>query len=278
MRKLLSFSWPLSPPFLFCCGCFFTVMSIGILALHAQSFDQKNTELLHISSRLPTLVSRIRSLRQSTQSEEYFLSNSLDAKEELTRATVLPDELSLSLFRRRFSQISAFFPSLSVLSITESPQKKVLSPSLTAHQVSITLRGTIDHVSRLLSLLDYSGKFLLSDVISATTQSEIFDLSASLPASDLLRVHQFFFTDLLTYSAHPTEIEQQFFGTLPLSLREEILAKCAAAGLSALRTELTPFASKLLSQRLFPFPLLFLQSLSTDSGHFTLVFDVYAEK
>ncbi len=274
MRSLFSRVTAYTQELFFAIGCVCTVLSLGILALHSDSFYQRQEDILQLSSRLPSLVSRVAELDSNRRATQYFLEHSLNAKEELTRAYVLPDTFSLPLFERRFRQISSLFPSI-------QPQSFTLLSSSSAsgsmvHSVSVTLHAPFSSFTELVQFLDYSGKFFIADVLPVTTQSSLLDLLSRENPDALLSFRQFLFTDLLTYSADPRAIHEQFFASLPLSLRDQIIAKSASAGLSHARTLLTPLAPRLRAERLFPFALLSVRSFEVQGTSITLLLDVYS--
>ncbi len=276
MRKLLSFIRPHLAECAFLIGCLLLLFSLGILALHADGFEQTQQQILRVSSRLPPLLSRVATLESDRRASEYFFEHSLNAKEELTRAYVLPDTFSLPLFERRFRQIASLFPSISPQSFTlvsSTPREGSV-----VHSVNITLRSPLSSFSSLLQFLELSGKFFIADALPATTQSALLDRLSREEPQALLSFRQFLFTDLLAYSMNPTAFHEQFFSSLPLSLRDEIVAKSSADGLSRVRTVLLPLSSRLQSERLFPFSLLTIRSFDARNDSITLLVDVYSRE
>lgn len=256
----------------FTIGLLLIASACGIVASHARLFSQKRDTAVMIGTQLPTLKSTVAILAASVAAEQMFSSQALAAREEQASVYILPQsspgprvvstlqELALALGKTG---------SLKVEKLTFDP-KFIDEGSIKKLPVHLTVRGSLQDVARLLTILGFGGDMMVRDTVSAMDQERfLHQVEASAPLS-LSAAEDFLYLDLIEYAANPDGYEQKMLKDMPVDIASALRANLLSAGLADVRSAFQGMASSLRERNLWPMPLFDVQSVTRDKDLWTV--------
>lgn len=257
----------------FALGCVAFLVACGLLVSYAQLFGLKRDTALMIGTTLPEKKAAVALLKANTEAEELFQSESLASREEQAQVYVLP----LGSPGPRIADVVSEV----VRTIHSTPGATLSLQTLTigapvdqgkqkAFSVHIVLRGSFQSVSRLLQILDIGGQMLVRDAISESAREQFLSqVEESAPLS-LKGATDFLYLDLLAYAALPDALEEQSLKDIPADILASVRAQLLKAGLAGVRSAFDGIAQDLRDRRIWPLPLLSVQSMTRAGDTWTV--------
>lgn len=240
------------------------VAGAWLLLGHLDAFGPKRDVAVLVGSSLPQLRSRVALLSANVEAEKLFGIEKHASREEQAAAYILPPRPEGS---RAAAALQEAASALSANGATVTVQSLSFASAATevdGHgELSGTLRlaGASENVLRLLTIVEFGGAISVRDALSpkaVRTFLETVEREAplALPAAE-----EFLFSDLLTYAADPAAAEQRLLRDVPPESAAPIRTMLLSSGLSNVRSALSPVATRLKQQRLWPMPLIRLDGL-----------------
>lgn len=264
--------------FAFGCGVLCTVLACGVLIAHADLFHRKREQALSIGMQLPELESSVALLQANVEAEKLFFENGLVSREELADMYILPTSSPVPRF---ISSVNAIARSLSAVQSALTVERITVdaSPTITdgvkSYHAHLTLKGSFQSVSRLLSVYALSGDMMVKDVLSSDTEQALLRAIESIAPLTLRLSEDFLYTDLLEYASHPDVIEQKMFADVPTETASELRSMLLHAGLAHARSSLSDIAKSLRDLRVWPLPLVSVTALQRDGDRWIVDCTVY---
>jgi hypothetical protein len=245
------------------------LVGCGLLLKHIDAFGPKRDLAVLIGSALPELRSRVALLEANVEAERLFGIEKQAAREEQAAAYILPDEpdgaRTVSVLQETAAALSAAGAQIDIKSIAFD-REAVTADGVRQLHGKITLNGRSEHVSRLLTGLGFSGDLSVRDALPPEKSREFLaavekDSPLSLPGAE-----EFLFSDLVAYAADPDAAEQRVTRDMQPEVAANVRTILLAAGLADVRASLSAVAPRLKQQRLWPMPLLRVDSLTQENG------------
>lgn len=263
---------------LFFGGLVLSILASGVLALHARSFSLKRDTAVMIGTTLPELRASVDLLAANRQAALFFEQHGQRAREEQASVYVLPDTPSGA---RAVSALQAIVSALQGTQTTLSLERITMDPApvdrgeFKTLRAELVLRGDYAAVSRFLSVLDFSGRMMIRDVLTDEASTSFLKQINAIAPLSLKAAEDFLFADLVAYAAEPDRIEQDMFKDVPLEAQPEIRAFLLASGLGAVRLSLSDIAPALRSKNVWPLPLLSVNALRREGERWTMDLVLY---
>ncbi len=264
-------------PYEFFIGVLLIVLSCVLLFAHVQSLAIKKSTALTVGAALPALRTQVVLLKATVEAEKVTGADTLAALEEQAVATVFPEDESTARFARTIpvllSAIDGGRNSLafSRLQFADSP---VSAGSHKERSATVILRGSLHDVSRFLSLFQYQDKLTVGDVLGPKASADFLrQVEVQSPAS-LTTASAFLQMDSIRYSLDPQAAEKNVLQDMDTATAADIHAFLLSAGLSSVRSTLSPVANMLRQERVWPLPLTRIESVSEQDGVWTLRFSL----
>ncbi len=263
----------------FVIGILLSVIACGMLAVHARSFSLKRDTAVMIGTTLPELRSSVALLAANLQAEQFFSENALSAREEQASVYVLPDSRAAGRTVASFQTIAGALRdtlktegSIRTMTFDDSSVGHSDYKTIGAH---LQMSGDFRYVSTFLSILSFSGKMMIRDVLSDDAVAAFLkQINASAPLS-LKAAEDFLYTDLLEYAANPDQVEQRMLQDLPTETQPDVRSFVLSSGLASVRTSLTEIAPALRNRNVWPLPFVTVDSLSRSGDAWTIGLTFY---
>ncbi len=264
----------LIPLLCFGIGLCATAAALLLLIAHARIFSEKRDMALIIGTELPALRSRVALLEAGVEAQKIYGSEAAASREEQAQIFILPEEPDIARAVRSVQEITlAIKQGLTVESISfgKTPSG---TGALKALPGTIVLKGDAAHMARFLRILDLAGTFTVRDALTAGTASKFLaDIQEASPLS-LKNAEQFLHTDLITYAAQPDTTEDRMLQEIQPSAAVDIRTFLLKSGLADIRAVLSDIAASLRDKRVWPVPLLLVQSVEQVGDKWTLHIEI----
>lgn len=243
--------------------CF--VIACGLFAEYAFIFRMKKDTALALGSELSSLRSHVAVLQSTVDAEQVFASQALASREEQAEVYILPDHspaTRLAEVTPGIVRVLAGGSGTSLRFVRQSTGPvSTFTGSLRSQKVSLTVEGVQEKVIQLISILGMGGNLMIRDALTPQARQKFLQFIEQSTPESLKDASNFFYSDLLLYAEHPDAVEQRYLHSIPPDLLISLRKILLAGGLSSVRFSLSRYAAVLSEQRLWPLPLLRIDSI-----------------
>ncbi len=260
-----------------------TVFAVGIVGVfagcsmllqHIDAFGPKRDLAVLIGSALPELRSRVALLNANVEAERLFGMEKFAAREEQASVYILPEAPEGARAVTVLQEVAA------ALSADGSPVN-IDGISFAADAVTVDqhrelsgmakVSASLPDMARVLSVLQFSGNLSVRDALSPEQSRAFLKLVEAQSPLSLPSAEEFLFSDLVAYAADPDGAEQRLTRDMQPTQATDVRTLLLSAGLADVRAALSAVAPRLKQQRLWPMPLLRVDSLErTGDGQWLL--------
>lgn len=262
-------------PYTFILGVLLIILSCFLLFAHIRSLAIKKNTALSVGLALPALRTQVTLLKATVEAEKVTGTDMLAALEQQSAVTIFPQDQSTARFARTvpvlISAIDAGRQQLVFDQLQFAPTP-VTFDSHVERTATVSLRGSLRDVSQFLSLLELQGTLTIADVLGPKVSADFLrQVEKNSPAS-LAAASSFLLMDILRYSLDPQAAEKTVLQDMDTTTAADVHTLLLSGGLSTVRSMLSPVASKIKTERVWPLPLASIDSVSEKNGAWVITF------
>lgn len=246
------------------------LVGCGLLLRHVEAFGPKRDMAVLIGSALPELRSRVALLNANVEAERLFGMDKFAAREEQASVYILPESpegaRAVTVLQEVAAALSADNSPVGINGITFAQD----STTVDGHRElagAVKITASSADLSRLLTALEFSGDLSVRDALPPEQSRAFLKLVESVSPLTLPSAEEFLFSDLVAYAADPDGAEQRLTRDMQPSDAADVRTLLLSAGLADVRTSLAAVAPRLKQQRLWPMPLLRVDSLESQGNN-----------
>jgi hypothetical protein len=247
----------------------------GVMVFNQTTRVRETRDLaLPLAATLPPLEKRLSVLTQEVQLAEAQSAGTQGSDTEKLRMYVLPSDVPTARTIALIDTVRAALEEskdLNAASGIETGEREMLpleTGTLESQTLTFSQSLSKNGLSQLFSVIRLSGMLTVSDALTNEEKTLLLNLLESGNPADTVTLEQFLRTDLASYGQNPKAYDDKFLTSLSSPGLSEtfavILKKSALKDLQEVFQ--TTLGTKLREQRLFPMPLLRIQSLTIAPG------------
>lgn len=262
----------------FCTGLVLFMVACGVIASHARLFTQKRDTAVMIGSQLPVLKSTVALLSASVDAERAYSLQALAAREEQASAYILPGVSPVSRVVSALQEIVIGLDRGDELTLESQTFASTPKDTGSIKETSgtVVLQGSFRAVAELLMVIGYGGDMMVRDVLSVEDQQKFLEqVEVSAPLS-LQAAEDFLYLDLVEYASSPDSAEQSILPDAQPDVVDAVRSFLLQAGLAGVRSALSHVAPHLKERKLWPLPLMRVQSIVRDGNRWTVQMIAYS--
>jgi hypothetical protein len=244
-------------------GCLLVLLAVSLFTIRLADAASLRARSLQLGDRLTELKTSIALLTATIEAERFYGSTSREAFEEQASVYVLPERLDtarvIKLFSSLTRMVSVSEAQCTVSRLTFDDREHGNGTAFVpAH---LTLSCNAAQTARILSILGYTGNMIVADALGSHASEFLLMVQEKAPVS-LSDAYTLLHTDIATYAASPEDSEGRLLGGFSVQDALDLKTFLLTSGLADARTVLAGPAEELKAARLWPLPLLSIDSMT----------------